>query len=83
MAALLKQVLAAIAVYDEQIEELAKAHPDCALIKSFPGAGPAMGPRLIAAMGSQRERHESAAKVQRYSGIAPVVASSGKQHWVH
>jgi transposase len=82
-AALLKQVLAAITVYDEQIDELAQAHADYAVIKSFPGAGPAMAPRLIAAMGSQRERYESAADVQRYSGIAPVVASSGKLRWVH
>jgi transposase len=82
-AALLKQVLAAITVYDEQIKELAQAHPDYALIKSFPGAGPAMAPRLIAAMGTQRERYESAADIQSYSGIAPVVASSGKLRWVH
>jgi transposase len=82
-AALLKQVLAAIMVYDKQIDELAQAHPDYALIKSFPGAGPAMAPRLIAAMGSQRERYQSAADIQRYSGIAPVVASSGKLRWVH
>jgi transposase len=82
-AALLKQVLAAITVYDKQIDELARAHPDYALIKSFPGAGPAMAPRLIAAMGSQRERYQSAADIQRYSGIAPVVASSGKLRWVH
>jgi transposase len=82
-AALLKQVLAAITGYDEQINELARAHPDYALIRSFPGAGPAMAPRLIAAMGTQRERYESAADIQRYSGIAPVVASSGKLRWVH
>jgi transposase len=81
--ALLKQVLAAITAYDQQIEELARAHPDYALIKSFPGAGPAMAPRLIAAMGSQRERYQSAAEIQQYSGIAPVVASSGKLRWVH
>jgi hypothetical protein len=49
----------------------------------FPGAGPAMAPRLVAALGSQRDRYQSAAEIQRYSGIAPVVASSGKQHWVH
>jgi transposase len=81
--AVLKQVLAAITTYDQQIEELARAHPDYALIKSFPGAGPAMAPRLIAAMGSQRERYQSAAEIQQYSGIAPVVASSGKLRWVH
>ena len=82
-AGLLKQLLVAITAYDKQIDELAQAHPDYALVKSFPGAGPALTPRLIAAMGSQRERYQSAAEVQRYSGIAPVVASSGKQHWVH
>jgi transposase len=82
-AGVLKQLLVAIAAYDKQIDELAKAHPDYALFKSFPGAGPAMAPRLIAALGSQRERYQSAAEIQQYSGIAPVVASSGKQHWVH
>ena len=58
-AALLKEVLTAISDYDQQINELAQAHPDYALVKSFPGAGPAMAPRLIAAMGSQRERYQS------------------------
>ena len=40
-------------------------------------------PRLIAALGSQRERYQTAHEVQCYSGIAPVVATSGKQRWVH
>jgi len=80
---LLKQLLVAITAYDRQIDQLARAHPDYALVKSFPGAGPAMAPRLIAALGSQRERYQSAAEIQQYSGISPVVASSGKQHWVH
>ena len=82
-AALLKQLLAAIAIYDETIDALARAHPDYALMNSFPGAGPALTPRLIAAMGSQRERYQLAHEIQCYSGIAPVVASSGQQHWVH
>jgi transposase len=82
-AALLKQVLAAIATYDDKIDALARAHPDYALMNSFPGAGPALTPRLIAAMGSQRERYETAHEIECYSGIAPVVASSGQQRWVH
>jgi len=81
-AGLLKQLLVAITAYDKQIDELARAHPDYALVK-FPGAGLSMAPRLVAALGSQRERYQSAVEIQRYSGIAPVVASSGKQHWVH
>jgi hypothetical protein len=34
-------------------------------------------------MGSQRERYQTAQEIQCYSGIAPVVASSGRQRWVH
>jgi len=82
-AALLKQVLTAIALYDEKIDELARVHPDYALMNSFPGAGSALAPRLIAAMGSQRERYQTASEIQCYSGIAPVVASRGQQRWVH
>jgi transposase len=82
-AGLLKQLLAAITAYDEKIDMLAREHPDYTLMKSFPGAGPALTPRLIAALGSQRDRYETAFEIQCYSGIAPVVASSGKQRWVH
>jgi transposase len=83
LASLLKQLLQVIGSYDEQIDRLARRHPDYALIKSFPGAGPALAPRLIAAIGSQRKRYGSAHELQCYSGIAPVVCSSGKQRVVH
>ncbi len=82
-AGLLRQLLNAIKAYDEQIDALARQHQDYALLKSFPGAGPALTPRLIAALGSQRDRYQTAHEIQCYSGIAPVVASSGKQRWVH
>ncbi len=82
-AGLVKQLIAAITVYDEMTDALARKHPDFLLVKSFPGAGPALAPRPIAALGSQRDRYETAYEIQCYSGIAPVVASSGKQHWVH
>jgi transposase len=82
-AGLLKQLLVAIADYDEKIETLARKHADYMLMKSLPGAGSALAPRLIAALGSRRDRYQTAYEIQCYSGIAPVVASSGKQRWVH
>ena len=82
-AGLLKQLIRTIETYDEKIDALAREHPDYALVKSLPGAGPALAPRLIAALGSQRDRYQTAHEIQCYSGIAPVVASSGKQRWVH
>ena len=41
-----------------------------------------MAPRLLAAFGSQRDRYGSANEVQIYSGIAPIIESSGKMKWV-
>jgi hypothetical protein len=60
-----------------------KAIEFAALIDSFPGVGPVLAPRLIAALGTQRDRYQSASELQCYSGIAPVLASSGNQSWVH
>src|SRR5205085_10060985 len=80
---IVRTVRDAILSYDQQIETLARQHPDFAIIDSLPGAGPALVPRLIAALGTQRDRYQSASDLQAYSWIAPVLASSGKQHWVH
>src|SRR3954449_5392854 len=83
LARMLREVRATIRSYDQDLETLTREHPDFALIDSLPGVGPALAPRLIAALGTQRDRYQSASELQCYSGIAPVLASSGKQHWVH
>jgi transposase len=82
-AGLLRPLLQSIKDYDQRIDSLARQHPDYALMSSFPGAGPVLAPRLIAATGTQRDRYPTAYELQCYSGIAPVVAASGKQRWVH
>ena len=70
--------------HDERIAAILAAHPDGALFESLPGAGPALAPRLLSALGTDRGRFPSAASVQCHSGIAPVTEKSGKsQHWVH
>lgn len=68
---------------DAAIEKLFQQHPDHAVFDSFPGAGEALAPRLLAAFGSHRERFQDAAELQRFSGIAPVTQRSGKSCWVH
>ena len=73
----------AITEHDRKIADLTRSHPDYHLFSSLPGAGPVMVPRLIAAFGTQRDRYTTAAAMQCYAGIAPVVESSGKQKWVH
>jgi hypothetical protein len=42
-----------------------------------------MAPRLLAAFGSQRERFNRVEELQVYSGISPVISSSGKSRWIH
>jgi hypothetical protein len=53
----------AIAEQDKHLRELSQAHPD-PIFASFPSAGPVMVPRLIAALGSQRDRYQTASQIQ-------------------
>jgi len=80
---LLDTLRAGIAELDGQIRQLVSTHEDFPIFDSLPGAGPALIPRLIAAFGTHRERYRSAAQMQSYSGIAPVVERSGNKHWTH
>jgi transposase len=79
----LRVLLHAVQRFDDEIAKLAPSLPDYALFNSFPGAGPVVAPRLLAAFGEQRERYPSPAEVQKYSGIAPVTERSGNKCWVH
>src|SRR5499427_5486927 len=79
IAQLVRTLLEGIARLDRKIAEAAEAHPDFFIFESLPGAGAALAPRLLAAMGSQRDRYGSAAEVQKYSGIALVTERSGKE----
>jgi transposase len=58
-------------------DELVADHPDSAIFASFPGAGRATVPRLIAAFGTRRERYQSAFEVECDTGVAPVHVASG------
>jgi transposase len=73
----------AIERYDEKIAALFAQHDDSTLFGSFPGAGPALAPRLLSAFGSDRNRFELAAEIQQLYGIAPVTEKSGTGIWIH
>ncbi len=79
----LQLLRAEIQGYERQIQAIVEQHPDFPIVSSFPGVGRALAPRLIAALGTQRERFPQAASLQSYSGIAPVREASGKRAWVH
>jgi transposase len=73
----------AIAEFDQEIKTTYASHPDRFLAESVPGAGPALEPRLIAAVGSKRQRFASANEMACCFGVAPVTAGSGQSRWVH
>jgi transposase len=83
LARQLQLVQQTIAAYDQRLAQAFAAHPDHDLFASLPGAGPVLAPRLLASLGSQRERFASARELQQYSGVAPVTKKSGGTCYIH
>jgi transposase len=81
LASQMRSTLAAVKEFDQQIEALCESHEDFELFASLPGAGKVYASRLLAAIGSNRERWASADELLRFSGVAPVVERSGKSSW--
>lgn len=79
----LAAVIAAIARFEEELENLFAQHPDHDLFDGLPGAGEALAPRLAVAFGSDRDRYAKAEDLQKFSGVAPVTQASGRTHVVH
>lgn len=85
VVAIVNQILElnkSIKQFDEQIAEAIAKHPDENIFRSLPGAGDVMVPRMIAGMGSDRDRYDNAAEVSSHTGIAPITRSSGKSRSV-
>lgn len=83
LARQIQQLNESIESFDRKIAEVFKDHDDSILFTSLPGSGAALGPRLLALFGEDRERFDSAEEVQKMSGIAPLITRSGKSRLVH
>lgn len=68
--------------YRRRIGELFDRHPDHDLFGSLPGAGGKLAPRLLAELGAERTRFDTAQSLQCFAGTAPVSFSSGQVHRV-
>ncbi len=69
--------------FDQQIAEVFRHHPDRELFEALPGAGPVLAPRLLASLGSERERFPRPQHLQCATAIAPVTKQSGGKRHVH
>jgi transposase len=83
LARLLRDLADVIAKFDKQIEQVFAQHAEAYLFNALPGAGKALAPRLLCALGTDRERFADATEVQTFAGIAPVTRRSGKRCHVH
>ncbi len=78
LASQMKATIEAIREFDQQIDELCQTHQDFFIFDSLPGSGTVYSSRLLAALGTDRERWTSVDELLCFSGIAPVIERSGK-----
>jgi len=79
----LQLLLKTLEQFDQQIAKVFQQHPDRPIFQALPGAGPVLAPRLLAGMGSERERFPQPGNLQCLSGVAPVTKQSGGKCHVH
>ena len=72
-----------ISLFDKEIHNAFREHPEAALYRDLPGAGPQLAPRLCAAFGTLRSTYPDPASLQKNAGVAPVRVKSGNQLWTH
>ncbi len=83
--ALLAQLEAACRACDDlaqATEELFLQHPDAGIITSFPGLAVLTGARILAEIGDDRTRFDTARDLKAYAGSAPVTRESGRSRRV-
>lgn len=59
------------------------AHPDAAIVTSFPGLGTQLGARILAEIGDDRTRFADARALRAFAGAAPVTRASGRTRNVY
>ncbi len=72
-----------VALLEAAIQTVFAAHPEAALFRDLPGAGPALAPRLCVAFGTLRPLYPDPASLQKHAGVAPVREKSGQSLWTH
>ncbi len=79
----LDAICATLADLEAAVETAFHAHPDSAIVSSFPGVGTQLGARFLAEIGDDRTRFADARALKAFTGAAPVTRASGKRSFVH
>lgn len=79
----LDAVSATLHELEPAIEAAFDAHPDAAIVASFPGLGVQLGARMLAEIGDDKTRFADGRALKAFAGAAPVTRASGKSRFVH
>lgn len=82
LVAVLEPLVAQIATLSAAVEHAVEAHPDGAVIMSFPRAGRVNAAQILAELGDDRARFVSPDHLAAEAGAAPVTHESGKHRGV-
>lgn len=75
----IKALNTSIAIFENEIYRIYQLHQDKRIFDSLPAAGEVMAPRLLAALGTDRSKFDSSNELLCFSGVAPILKSSGTQ----
>lgn len=74
----LRSLLTSIELFEQRIKVLTRSMTDYKLFKSLPGAGEINTARLLAALGTNKDKYANATEMLCHVGVAPVTQRSGK-----
>jgi transposase len=79
----LEPLVRQISAYDEETLRLFLTSEDHDLFQALPGAGARLAPRLLAEIGDDRSRYQTASSLQALAGTSPVLFQSGTYSKAH
>jgi transposase len=79
----LDAVCVTVVELEAAVEEAFVAHPDAAIVSSFPGLGRQLAARMLAEVGDDKTRFVDGRALKAFAGAAPVTRASGKSRYVH
>jgi transposase len=82
LVALLRTGTTELRTLDGLVAAQLAAHPDGALLQSFPRAGTVNAAQILAELGDDRRRYPSPEHLAAEAGVAPVTRASGRQRSV-
>jgi transposase len=72
----------AVIVLEAELERQFSTHPLSPVLRSAPGLGPVLAARVLAEVGDDPHRFETARGVRAFAGTAPVTRASGRSRYV-